>query len=210
MKGILFDNDGTLVDTRDIILSSLRYSTRLVLGRVVPDDVLMAKVGQPLAVQMHDFTEDEDEQEELVRVYRAHNATIHDASIRAFPGAAEALAELSGRGFALGVVTSKLHAIAWRGLEITGLAPYLSCCIGSDDCERFKPDPEPIERGAVALGLPPSECLYVGDSPYDLQAGRAAGCQTAAVTWGVFPPDMLQRETPDIMCGTFADLVKSV
>ena len=86
MKGILFDNDGTLVDTHDIILASMRYSTQKVLGRVLPDEVLMRKVGQPLIVQMRDFTPDENEQVEIVRVYREHNATIHDERISAFPG----------------------------------------------------------------------------------------------------------------------------
>lgn len=207
MKGLLFDNDGTLVDTQGIILASMRHSTREVLGRVIPDDVLMRKVGQPLAVQMRDFTPDVAEQEELLRVYRAHNETVHDSAVSAFPGAVEALATLRERGWKMGVVTSKMHRLAWRGLEITGLAPYLSCCIGADDCERFKPHPEPVERGAQALGLVTEDCLYVGDSPYDLQAGRAAGCPTVAVTWGVFPLEELQLERPDYMCATFDELV---
>lgn len=210
MKGILFDNDGTLVDTRDIILASMRYSTRAVLGRVLPDEVLMRKVGQPLVVQMRDFTPDEAEQAEIVRVYREHNATIHDEGISAFPGAADALARLSAEGFALGVVTSKLRVTAWHGLEIVGLAPYLSCCIGAEDCVRYKPEAEPVERGAAALGLDPSECLYVGDSPFDMQAGRAAGCATAAVTWGVFPEAELAAERPDFTCRSFADLLEVI
>lgn len=207
MKAILFDNDGTLVDTRDIILASMRHCTREVLGRVIPDDVLMHKVGQPLAVQMRDFTPDEALQEELLRVYRAHNATIHDEEISAFPGAAEALAQLRDAGFALGVVTSKLRTTAWHGLQITGLAPYLSCCIGAEDCTRFKPEAEPVLLGAQALDVPIGECWYVGDSPYDLQAGAAAQCDTVAVTWGVFPAPTLAAEHPTHMCGSFPQLV---
>ena len=207
MKAVLFDNDGTLVDTRDIILASMRHCTREVLGRVIPDEVLMRKVGQPLAVQMRDFTSDAAEQDELLRVYRAHNATIHDEQIRAFPGIACALAELEHAGVHMGVVTSKLRVTAWHGLELTGLAPYLSCCIGAEDCERFKPEAEPILRGAAALGVSAAECVYVGDSPYDIQAGRAAGCATAAVTWGVFSQDELLRESPDIACDSPGELV---
>ena len=124
-KGILFDNDGTLVDTHEIILASFRHCTRTVLGKVIPDEVLLRKVGQPLAVQMRDFTDDPAQQEELLRVYREYNHAIHDDAVRAFPGVAEGLAELDRRGFALGVVTSKMHALAWRGLQRTGLAPDL-------------------------------------------------------------------------------------
>ena len=207
MKAILFDNDGTLVDTRDIILASMRYSTREVLGRVIPDDVLMRKVGQPLAVQMRDFTPSEPLQEELLRVYRAHNATIHDERISAFPGMADALATLYERGLKLGVVTSKLRTTAWHGLEITKLAPYLSCCIGAEDCAHFKPEAEPVLLGAEALGVAPGDCWYVGDSPYDLQAGHAAGCDTVAVTWGVFSPEVLAAERPTYTCDSLSDFV---
>ena len=209
MKAILFDNDGTLVDTRDIILASMRHCTREVLGRVIPDEVLMHKVGQPLVVQMRDFTSDEAEQDELLRVYRAHNATIHDEQIRAFPGIADMLAQLHRAGVPMGVVTSKLRVTAWHGLELTGLAPYLSCCIGAEDCEHFKPEAEPVLRGASALGLPAAECFYVGDSPFDIQAGQAAGCATIAVSWGVFGADVLAEERPDIMCDTPAELLEA-
>ena len=207
LKGILFDNDGTLVDTHDIILASMRHSTRAVLGRVIPDDVLMRKVGQPLVVQMRDFTPDEGLQAEILRVYREHNEATHDEKIRAFPGIADALAELERLGFKLGVVTSKRRVLAWRGLEVVGLARYFDCCIGAEDCVRFKPEAEPVERGAAALGLDPSECLYVGDAPFDLQAGKAAGALTAAALWGMFPRDVLACESPDIECASVSDLV---
>ena len=206
VKGILFDNDGTLVDTHDLILASMRHSTRTVLGRVIPDDVLLRKVGQPLAVQMRDFSDDPEEQREILRVYREHNHAIHDEVVRAFPGVAEGLATLVERGYALGVVTSKMHALAWRGLEITGLAPYLACCIGADDCKRFKPEAEPVLRGAEALGLTPDQCIYVGDAPFDIQAGKAAGTLTAAALWGMFPAEVLRAEEPDFVFATFADL----
>ena len=210
MKGILFDNDGTLVDTHDIILASMRYSTQAVLGKVIPDEALMRKVGQPLAVQMCDFTPDEQLQGEILRVYREHNATIHDDNIAAFDGTSQALERLARDGWLMGVVTSKLRVTAWRGLEITGLTDHLSCCIGAEDCVHFKPEGEPVIRGAQALGLDPAECWYVGDSPYDIQAGKAAGCKTAAVTWGVFAVDELRAEDPDVMCSTFDELVDAV
>lgn len=207
-KGILFDNDGTLVDTHDLILSSMRHCTREVLGHALPDDVLMRKVGQPLAVQMRDFSDDPAVQETLLRVYREHNHSVHDDVVTAFPGAREALAQLAQDGVRMGVVTSKMHALAWRGLTITGLAPYLDCCIGADDCERFKPDPEPVLRGCEVLGLSPSECLYVGDSPFDIHAGNAAGCVTAAVSWGVFTLDDMRAEQPTFEVASFDELVQ--
>ena len=207
LRAILFDNDGTLVDTHDIILESMRYSTRKVLGRVIPDDALMRKVGQPLAVQMRDFTDDPALQEEVLRVYREYNHAIHDEAVKAFPGVAEGLAALKEGGFKLGVVTSKMHWLAWRGLEITGLSRYLDCCIGADDCVRYKPEAEPVLRGAEQLGIAPAECLYVGDAPFDIQAGKAANTLTAAALWGMFAAADLRVESPDFEYESFSDLV---
>lgn len=210
IKGILFDNDGTLIDTHDLILSSMTYATRKVLGRDECEEVLMAKVGQPLAVQVLDFTDDPEEQEEWLRVYREHNHAHHDASVKAFPGIVECLKELHEHGIVMGVVTSKLHALAWHGLEICGVAPYLDCCIGFDDCTLPKPNPEPVEIGLKQLGLAASECPYVGDSPFDIQAGKGAGCETIAVTWGMFSPEVLRAEEPTGICDTPAELAKLV
>lgn len=206
IRGVLFDNDGTLVDTHDLILDSMRHATREVLGCTLSDEVLMAKVGQPLAVQVRDFTDDAAVQEEWLAVYREYNHRCHDERVRAFPGVRECLETLAEAGLKLGVVTSKLHALAWHGLEVCGLDPYLSVCIGSDDCDRFKPDPQPVVRGLEALGLAAGECPYVGDSPFDLQAGRGAGCSTAAVTWGMFPCGVLEAECPDVVCDDPAEL----
>lgn len=197
VQGVLFDLDGTLIDTYDLILSSFRHTTQKVLGRDIPDEVLMQKVGQPLVVQMWDFTDDDAVHEELVRTYRAHNETIHDDVVRAFPQVKETLEKLSAEGYPLGVVTSKRHKLAARALDILGLAPYLAFVVGSDDCPAHKPDPEPVEMGCDKLGLRPDECLYLGDSPFDMQAGNDAGCVTAAALWGMFPAEALEKESPD-------------
>lgn len=199
IKGILFDNDGTLVDTHDLILASMRHATAEVFGAPLPDEKLMEKVGQPLVVQVQSFTSDPCEQEEFLQSYQAHNLSRHDDALKAFPGIVDALAQLHARGIKMGVVTSKKHALAQRGLEIVGLAPYLDCCIGADDCTRYKPDPQPVQLGLEALGLAPKECLYVGDSPFDLQAGRGAGCRVVAVTWGMFGANVLAAELPDFI-----------
>ena len=210
LRGVLFDNDGTLVDTYGLILSSFQHAMRVVLDREMPESTLMAKVGQPLAEQMKDFSDNPMVQEELLRVYREFNHERHDSEVRVFPGVLEGLRRMRDAGFALGVVTSKMHWLAWRGLEVTGAAPFLQCCIGADDCSTFKPAPDPVIAGAHALGLRPGECLYVGDSPFDIAAGNAAGCRTVAALWGMFSRDALAAETPTFYCESFDDLVALV
>ena len=175
---ILFDNDGTLVDTYNMILESFKHATQEVLGKQFSEAEYIAKVGQPLATQMLDFARNVEEQQRLLKAYRSHNEATHDQLIRAFPGIVDELAALRAEGFEMGVVTSKMHALAWRGLQVVGAAPYLGCLIGADDCAK------------------PEECVYVGDSPFDIAAGNAAGCKTLAVTWGMFPEEKLVVENP--------------
>ena len=113
---------------------------------------------------MLDFARNAEEQQRLLKAYRSHNEATHDQLIRAFPGIVDELAALRAEGFEMGVVTSKMHALAWRGLQVVGAAPYLGCLIG--------------------------------DSPFDIAAGNAAGCKTLAVTWGMFPEEKLVVENP--------------
>lgn len=206
IQGVLFDLDGTLLDTHDLLLETFRYATRKVLGERIPDGRLMAKVGQPLVTQMWDFTDDEAAHDELVEVYREYNAAIHDDMVRLFPGTREALAALREAGFPLGVVTSKRHEVALHGLGCFGLADLFEFVIGSDDWPTHKPDPGPVAHGCDLMGKQPPNCLYVGDSPFDLQAGNGAGCQTAAALWGMFPADELRAQQPDFVCGSILEV----
>ena len=206
IRGVLFDNDGTLVDTYDLMLASFVHATKKVLGRDIPEEELMAGVGMTLEAQMQMFSDDPMIQERLTAEYREHNHSVHDDVIKAFPGLLESLARLQNAGLKLGVVTSKRHALAWRGLEIVGAAPYLQCMVGAEDCEENKPESGPILKGLELLGLVPEECFYVGDSPFDIQAGNAAGCPTVAVTWGVFAEDVLRAENPSYVVKSFEEL----
>ncbi|WP_165055875.1 MULTISPECIES: HAD family hydrolase [unclassified Adlercreutzia] len=206
IQGVLFDLDGTLIDTHDLILSSFRHATREVLGRELPDEVLLQKVGQPLVVQMWDFTDDDATHELLVRTYREHNHSIHDAMVRMFPQVGEVLEALLAEGYPMGVVTSKRHALAQRALDVLGIAPSFKFLVGPDDYPAHKPDPGPVEHGCDLLGLRPDECLYVGDSPFDMQAGNGAGCVTVAATWGMFPPEVLAAENPDFTLASISEL----
>lgn len=208
IQGVLFDLDGTLIDTYDLILSSFRHATREVLGEALPDDVLMQKVGQPLVVQMWDFTDDDAVHERLLRTYREYNEAINDEVARAFDGVEEALRALRNAGCPMGVVTSKRHALAAHTLDVLGLSEYFEFLVGADDCAAHKPDPEPVEQGCDMLGLRPDECMYVGDSPFDMQAGNDAGCVTAAATWGMFPEELLAAQHPDFTLQDIAELPK--
>ena len=190
----MFDFDGTLVDSVELILDSLRHATLTVLGHVVPDDVLRARVGRPLREHMREL--DAERADDLVAVYREHNLRRHADLLRPYPGIAEMLAGLRGRGARIGIVTSKMRPAVDAGMALVPLGEF-DAIVTCEDTDRHKPDPAPVLRGLELLDADPGTTVYVGDSPYDVRAGRAAGVATAAALWGAFPADVLRAESPD-------------
>ena len=193
----LFDLDGTLIDSIELILSSYRHTLARHRGSVPPDSVWLAGVGTPLRTQFRQFTEDPDEIEELVATYTEHNLANHDLLVRDYPGVLDAVRALAADGVRLGVVTSKKRRGAGLGLARCGFDGLFEVVVTADDVERHKPDQEPVTRAVELLGASPARTVFVGDSPHDLAAGRAAGVATAAVGWGPFPRETLEAKEPD-------------
>jgi len=193
----LFDLDGTLIDSIDLILASFRHTLRAHGGKPVPDDVWLAGVGTPLRNQLRVVTEDPDEIEQMVATYREFNFAHHDEMVRPFPGVFEALSLLKSKGMKLGVVTSKARTGLDRGLRLCGLDGLFDGMISLDDVERHKPDPEPVLKALTVLAASADSTVFVGDSPHDMAAGRDAGVLTAAALWGPFPRQVLEPHKPD-------------
>ena len=210
VEAVLFDLDGTLVDTYDLILASQRYATRKVLGRVISDERLMATVGIPLEDQMTDYTDDPAVVAELCAVYREHNARVTDELIKCFDGIVPELACLREAGVRMGVVTSKRADVARLAMDRYDITEFMECLVGGTDTARHKPEPDPVLKGCELLGIVPSACTYVGDSPFDIRAGNAAGCKTLAVTWGMFAEEKLVAENPTAVAREVAQLAETL
>lgn len=211
LQGILFDNDGTLVDTHSLIMESFEYATERLLGRKVSEKEVAATGGRPLDEQMLVFAQgDQVLAAQLASTYREFNHEIHDERIRAFDGVKEGLARLHERGFYMGVVTSKMRWLTVRGLEVCGISQYIDCCIGADSCEQHKPHPAPLIMGARELGLEPEACAYVGDSPLDIQAAQAARCVSVAALWGMFDEEEVRRQDPAYAFSSFEQFVEAI
>jgi pyrophosphatase PpaX len=208
----LFDLDGTLIDSQELILSSFRYATKEVLGHALPDERLLPLIGMPLINQVKQIAP--DKAEELVEVYRVHNAEQHDALVAYFDGTREMLQELLDAGLRLAVVTSKRNQPALRSLELFKLTGYFEVFIGSEDTDKHKPLPDPLLLAAERMRLQHDECVYVGDSPYDMQAARAAEMVAVAALWGMFTAEVLlsagaqyQADKPSALPALLRELV---
>ena len=184
---VLFDLDGTVVDSGGIILASMRHATRTVLGRRIPDQALMAAVGGPgLEAQMREFG-GEEHLEELVRVYRAHNEPLHDR-LELCLGMDDLLLTLKEEGRRLGLVSAKRRSTVELAFAATEIGHLFDVVVGGDETARQKPFPEPLLLGLERLGARAPEAVYVGDSPYDITAAHAAGMDAIGVTWGGVHP----------------------
>ncbi|QDU85319.1 Pyrophosphatase PpaX [Planctomycetes bacterium Pla163] len=185
-RAVLFDLDGTLIDSIELILRSYEHTFSAHGLPALARPELVAGLGTPLWAQFRACGVADDEVPNLVTTYRSFNLEHHDELVRPYPGVLEAVEDLARRAIPLGVVTSKFAAAAWRGLRLVGLAKHFEVLVGADDVERHKPDPEPVRRGAELLGLTADACVYVGDSVHDMASARAAGARAVGVAWGPF------------------------
>jgi pyrophosphatase PpaX len=206
-RGLLFDLDGTLVDSLDLILSSYRHTLKEHLGKSLPDEEWMNTLGMPLRVQLERFAETPAQLEAMFDTYIAHNEANHARLVRPFPGMAAAIQSLHTAGYRLGVVTSKIRENAIRELRTCGLDGLFAGLVSASDVTRPKPHPEPVLQGLESLGLAAAKCLMVGDSLFDLQAARAAGVDTAAALWGPFGRARLSPGEPDYWLEDVSELL---
>ena len=198
LSAALFDFDGTLVDTTEMIHQSMRHAASSVLGRDdIPRETLLANVGQPLPRQMELI--DAERAELLLEAYRQHHEEHHDDLIGEFPGIEEALTRLRSAGIRVAVVTSKrLVSVEMALKNFPGLRDVVDRFVTMEDTTEHKPHPEPLLRGLELLGnVPKEEAVYVGDSPFDVEAAKAAGLTSVAVSWGAFSEDTLRAAEPD-------------
>jgi len=204
---VLFDLDGTVVDSGGIILASMRHATHEVLGRDFGDAELMQAVGGPgLEAQMEVFAP--ERVEELVRVYRAHNEPLHD-ELEACAGMEDVLVRLHEQGHRLGVVTAKRRSTVELAFARVPIAHLFETVVGGDETQKHKPDPEPLLLAAERMNARSDETAYVGDSPFDIRAAKAAGMHAIAVTWGrIHDRERLEREEPDAIVDTAEELLE--
>ena len=179
---VLFDLDGTVIDTGAIILASMRHAAETVIGGDYTDEQLLAAVGGPgLEAQMHAL--DPTRVDELVRVYRAHNEPLHE-TIGVCEGMDDVLETLKDRGHRLGIVTAKRRATVDLAFARVPIESLFDTVVGGDETAENKPHPAPLLLALERMGATPEEAAYVGDSPFDMQAAKAAGLRASGVSWG--------------------------
>ena len=204
-EAVLFDFDGTLIDTGELIRTSFRHTLRETLGVELSDEELTRNVGAPLIEQMEGFAPGRGA--ELVAVYREHNHAHHDELARPFDGIEELLEDLGTRGMPMAVVTSKGRMAVDMGARLIGLSRHIDTVVTADDVHTHKPDAYPLLHAADLLGVGVERTMYVGDSPHDMGSANAAGAVSVAVLWGMFTEERLLAAGPDFVVRAPGDVL---
>jgi pyrophosphatase PpaX len=210
LQTILFDLDGTLIDSVRLILDSYHHTLAQHGLPARSDEDWLKGVGTPLAVQFSDWRDSPETLEALIATYREYNLKHHDRMVTIYPGVIDAVREIKAAGRQTGLVTSKNRQGALRGLKLVGLEALMDVLVCADEVANPKPHPEPVEKAVALLGADPATTVYVGDSVHDMHSGRAAGAKTAAALWGPFGKSHLESASPDYWLETPRDLVRLV
>lgn len=210
IKAVLFDLDGTLLDTNDLIYKSFDYVFKNNLNLNLSKDEITSNYGQPLHYTFSKYTEDKLLIEKLIKAYREYNFSIHDDMCKSFDEVEEVLKTLKDKKIKIGVVTSKREALAKRGMEITNILNYMDCIVTPEKTNKHKPDPEPVLYACQKLSVDPTEAIMVGDSHFDLMAGKSAGSLTCAVSYTMLELDRLKKVNPSFTVDSLLELINII
>lgn len=214
-KAMLFDYDGTIMDTNQLIESSWQHMANVVLGRKLEEEEYIHTYGIPLLKCMDDFAKKHKTKEsgaELAAIYTAYQRQHDSENISLFEGIKELLDALQAKGIKSGIVTSRLKDSTVAGLIRFGLSDYFNALVTADDTDIHKPNPEPALLCCEKLGVDPQDAIMVGDSVYDLLCGKNAGCASCFVEWSVCATkeEAIRRASPDFIVKHPVQLVEII
>lgn len=199
IKAVLFDLDGTLLNTNELIYMSFKHTYNEILNMYPSEEEIKSNYGKPLEVTLGQYVKSEEELNRVVNEYRSFNQMHHDNMCKPFMGALELLKELKNLGIKTAIVTSKRKELATRGLTLGKMLDYIDVIVSPEDTEKHKPDAEPAIKACELLNVEPKEAIMVGDSSYDLICGKKAGCLTCGVEYTALDINVLLEVNPTYM-----------
>lgn len=209
-RTVLFDLDGTLIDSIPLIIESFHHTFGHFGLTLRSDDEWLRGIGTPLRLVLAPWAADDAMLDAMLAVYRAHNFERHDARVAAYPGVTAAVRVLAAAGVRLGIVTSKSQVGTRRGLRVAGIEEAMEVLICAEDVDNPKPHREPVDRAMARLGGEAGSTLFIGDSVHDMRSGRAAEVSTGAALWGPFRRANLEEAAPSHWLSSPEDVVRLV
>lgn len=182
-KYILFDLDGTLIDTNRLIIDTFKYTYKQQLGIDVSEKEILLHFGEPLLTTLERYSK--DKAKEMFEVYIKYNESVHDELVKLCSGVIECLEQLKQMGYKMAVVTSKRKVAAIRGLKLFDIEKYFEFMVAVEDTTKHKPEPEPILEALKKFNAHPKEAIMIGDSIFDIESARNAKVDSVLVKWSL-------------------------
>ncbi|MDR0570212.1 MAG: HAD-IA family hydrolase [Clostridiales Family XIII bacterium] len=204
---VIFDFDGTIMNTNEVIIRSWQHAFRTIEGKERPLEGILKSFGEPLDVSMARLFPNMP-LEDAIEVYRSYHRDNFGEAISVFPGMRELLESLKGDGYAVALVTSRLRDTTWQGLDKYGLAPFFDTVVTCEDTAAHKPDPAPLLKALANMGRAPEEAVMVGDTMADVRSARRGGVASVLVGWAaaVTEEEKSGPEAPDFIIDKAEDL----
>jgi len=207
LKTVLFDLDGTLIDSIPLIRASFVHTFKQ-LGIPWGKGEVLGTIGLPLRDVAKHYAPGNEEL--FLEVYANYQRQVQEEMLHPFPGAIDSLVQIRKKGYLIGVVTSKRRKPTRESLEITGLTDFMDVVVTVEDIKQPKPHPDGILSALKQLSVPPAEAVYIGDSIYDIMTGKNAGTATIGVTWGIAAKKDLANQHPDFLVDTWDELITAL
>lgn len=210
IETVLFDLDGTIIDTNELIISSFMHVFEAQATGPLTREQIIPHMGTTLEQQLQAFSGGVEDVSPLIKAYRSFNTIHHDDMVKPFPHVNEVVERLHRHGLSLGIVTTKIRPSTMMTLEKYDLERFMSAIVTVNDVEHPKPHPEPVLTAIEQLGANPATTLMIGDSPVDIQSAKAAGVKAAAVAWSLKGEQKLMEYGPDFILKDMRDLYEIV
>lgn len=207
-KAILFDLDGTLLDTNRLIISSFKYTYKTHLDIDVQDEEIIQYFGEPLIKTLGRYSK--EKLDEMFETYKKYNSENHDKMTTIIDGVEDTLQNLLKQNIKVGVVTSKREVMAKRGLVLFDIEKYFNIVVTPEMTKKHKPNPEPIYKACESLNIDPKDVIMVGDSSFDILCGKNAGAETCLVNYTILDKNEINKYSPDYKINSIKDILSII
>lgn len=202
---LLFDLDGTLINTNELIIASFMHTLEKFYPGKYKREHVIPFMGPTLTESF--TTVDANRVDELIEEYRRFNIEMHDEFVEEYETVYKTIETLHEKGFKIGIVTTKARNVVEMGLSFSRLKQFFDVVITIDDVQNAKPHPEPIQLALEKLHATPEETIMVGDNYHDIEGGKNAGTKTAGVVWSLKGKEFLESYHPDFMLEKMSDIL---